>query len=69
MKKITPKQYFKKQMEDLFKHQILHGAEYIDSRSRGAFRYWLKNRLKKLAPDEIFNKTTWTDMKGNKIKK
>lgn len=56
-------------MEDLFKHQILHDAEYVDSRSRGAFRYWLKNRLKKLTPDEIFNKTTWTNMKGNKIKK
>ena len=66
-KKITPKQMFKQSMEELFKLQILHGAEYIDARSRGAYRTWVKNRLKKLEPNYIFNKTIWTDMKGNKV--
>jgi len=66
-KELTLKQAVKHSLEDLFKLQILHGAEYIDARSRGAYRTWVKNRFKKLEPDFIFNKTVWTDMKGNKV--
>jgi len=51
-------------MEKMFKQQILHGADYIDSRSRGSYRTWVKNRMKKIHLD-VFNKSIWTDMKGN----